>query len=65
MAKGSAGSAADGSNWPVAADTPVQRGLFDDSEKQAHKWDKVEAALDAITRQFGKDIIARASLREK
>jgi DNA polymerase-4 len=42
----------------------VQMGLFDQKEKPADNWEKVDQALDSISQKFGKDAIGRATLKE-
>ncbi|MBN1932805.1 MAG: DNA polymerase IV [Desulfobacterales bacterium] len=48
----------------VSADLPVQMDLFKTEQRQGRKWEKVDRAIDVITRKYGKDIIKRASLTE-
>jgi hypothetical protein len=48
----------------VSAAIPVQLHLFESVEKKGHSWDKVDRAMDSITRKFGQDAIRRASLRK-
>ncbi|MCF8093965.1 MAG: DNA polymerase IV [Desulfobacteraceae bacterium] len=44
----------------IDSQTPVQQDLFSDSSRRWEKWEKVESALDAIRRKYGKQGIARA-----
>jgi DNA polymerase-4 len=47
-----------------AVTSSVQMGLFDQKEKPGDNWEKVDKALDSISRKFGKDAIGRASLKD-
>jgi DNA polymerase-4 len=47
---------------PVSAS--VQRGLFEHSEEGDGDWEKVDKALDAISKKFGKDVVGRATLKD-
>ena len=43
----------------------VQIGLFDADEESGDNWEKVDTALDSISKKFGKKIITRASLKDR
>lgn len=47
-----------------AVTASVQIGLFEHCEKPAENWEKVDKALDSISRKFGRDAIGRASLKK-
>ena len=47
---------------PVSAS--VQMGLFEHSEEADGDWEKVDKALDAISKKFGKDVVGRATLKD-
>ncbi len=47
---------------PVSAS--VQMGLFEHSEEGDGDWEKVDKALDAISKKFGKDLVGRATLKD-
>jgi DNA polymerase-4 len=47
---------------PVSAS--VQMGLFEHSEEGDGDWEKVDKALDAISKKFGKDVVGRATLKD-
>ncbi|MFW6081784.1 MAG: DNA polymerase IV [Desulfosalsimonas sp.] len=47
----------------IDADVPVQQELFSDASGRWEKWEKVESALDAIRRKYGKQGICRAAGR--
>jgi len=42
----------------------VQMGLFDTGEEIADDWEKIDRALDSISKKFGKDVVGRASLKD-
>ena len=44
---------------------PVQATLFGDHNPDTKEWDKVDHAVDAIARRFGRNIIKKASLQDK
>jgi DNA polymerase-4 len=43
----------------------VQMGLFDTNEQPGDDWEKVDQALDSIGKKFGKDVVARATLKDR
>jgi DNA polymerase-4 len=47
-----------------AVTASVQMGLFDQKEKPSDNWEKVDRALDSISRKFGNDTIGRASIKD-
>ena len=47
---------------PVSAS--VQMGLFEANEAGGGDWEKVDKALDSIRKKFGKDAVARATLKD-
>jgi DNA polymerase-4 len=47
-----------------AAAVPVQMGLFEGGREKDRHWEKVDRAVDAIARKFGKNAIKRATLKE-
>ncbi|MGD8992319.1 MAG: DNA polymerase IV [Desulfobacterales bacterium] len=47
-----------------AVTASVQMGLFDQKERPGDNWEKVDKALDSISRKFGKDVIGRAALKD-
>lgn len=52
-----------GASGFVSMETPAQMDLFGRGEKTERDWEKVDAAVDTITKRFGKDVIRRGSLR--
>ena len=42
----------------------VQMGLFDTGEERADDWEKIDRAIDSISKKFGKDVVGRASLKD-
>jgi len=42
----------------------VQIGLFDTGEERADDWEKIDWAIDSISKKFGKDVVGRASLKD-
>ncbi len=48
---------------PVSAS--VQMGLFESSEEIADNWEKIDSALDSISAKFGKDVVDRATLKDR
>ena len=43
----------------------VQMGLFDTNEETADNWEKIDNTLDSISKKFGKDVVGRASLKDR
>jgi DNA polymerase-4 len=43
----------------------VQIGLFDRDDKIEDEWEKVDKTLDSISKKFGKDVVGRATLKNK
>ena len=43
---------------------PVQMGLFESGREKNRHWERVDRAVDAIARKFGKNVIKRAALKE-
>jgi DNA polymerase-4 len=43
----------------------VQMGLFDTHEETADNWEKIDSTLDSISKKFGKDVVGRASLKDR
>jgi DNA polymerase-4 len=43
----------------------VQMGLFDEMPETKDEWDKVDKTLDSIRRKFGKDVVGRATLKDR
>jgi len=48
---------------PVSAS--VQMGLFESSEEIADNWEKIDSTLDSINTKFGKDVVDRATLKDR
>jgi len=48
-----------------AVTASVQMGLFDTKEEPGDDWEKVDQALDSIGKKFGKDVVARATLKDR
>ena len=48
---------------PVTAS--VQMGLFESSEEIADNWEKIDSALDSISAKFCKDVVDRATLKDR
>jgi DNA polymerase-4 len=48
---------------PVSAS--VQMGLFDTHENTADNWEKIDTTLDSIGKKFGRDVVGRASLKDR
>jgi DNA polymerase IV len=42
----------------------VQMGLFDTYAETGDDWEKIDNALDSISKKFGKDVVGRATLKE-
>ena len=42
----------------------VQMGLFDTHAETRDDWEKIDKALDSISKKFGKDLVGRATLKE-
>ena len=42
----------------------VQLGLFDANEETANDWEKIDKALDSISKKFGRDVVGRATLKD-
>jgi DNA polymerase-4 len=42
----------------------VQMGLFDTHAETQDDWEKIDKALDSISKKFGKDLVGRATLKE-
>ena len=42
----------------------VQIGLFDADEESGDNWEKVDTALDSISKKFGKNVVSRATLKD-
>jgi hypothetical protein len=42
----------------------VQIGLFDANEESGDNWEKIDTALDSISKKFGKDVVGRATLKD-
>lgn len=42
---------------------PLQMNLFNDNKKKNSIWEKVDRAVDTITKKYGKDVIKRATLK--
>jgi hypothetical protein len=40
-------------------------GLFENNAETKDEWEKVDKTLDSISKKFGKDIIGRATLKER
>jgi len=51
-----------GASGLVPCGTPAQMRLFDSHGKQNDNWEKIDKAVDDISRKFGKGIIQRAKL---
>jgi DNA polymerase-4 len=47
-----------------AVTASVQMGLFEKKETPGDNWEKVDKALDSISRKFGTDVIGRASIKD-
>ncbi len=43
----------------------VQMGLFDTHAETRDDWEKIDKALDSISKKFGKDLVGRATLKNK
>ena len=43
---------------------PLQIGLFDPHEESGDNWEKIDTALDSISKKFGKDVVSRATLKD-
>jgi DNA polymerase-4 len=43
----------------------VQIGLFDANEETTDEWEKIDKALDSISKKFGKDVVGRATLKNQ
>ena len=48
---------------PVSAS--VQMGLFDTHENTADNWEKIDTTLDSIGKKFGRDVVGRATLKDR
>ena len=48
-----------------AVTASIQMGLFDTNEEPGDDWEKVDQALDSIGKKFGKDVVARATLKDQ
>ncbi len=42
----------------------VQMGLFDTHAETRDDWEKIDKALDSISKKFGKDVVGRATLKD-
>jgi DNA polymerase-4 len=42
---------------------PLQMNLFNDNKKKNSIWEKVDRAVDTITKKYGKNVIKRATLK--
>jgi hypothetical protein len=42
----------------------VQIGLFDARKKTGDNWEKIDTALDSISKKFGKNVVGRATLKD-
>jgi len=47
----------------VSDDLPIQMDLFSNNKKKNTSWEKVDRAVDTITKKYGKDVITRATLK--
>jgi len=47
----------------VSDDLPIQMNLFSNNKKKNSSWEKVDRAVDTITKKYGKDVITRATLK--
>jgi DNA polymerase-4 len=43
----------------------VQMGLFDAREETTDNWEKIDNTLDSISKKFGKDVVGRATLKDR
>ena len=39
-------------------------GLFGANEETGDNWEKIDTALDSISKKFGKDVVGRATLKD-
>jgi len=53
-----------GASGFIPCNTPEQMSLFESHGKQNANWEKIDKAVDDISRKFGKGIIQRAKLRD-
>jgi hypothetical protein len=40
-------------------------GLFGAKEETADNWEKIDNTLDSISKKFGKDVVGRATLKDR
>ncbi len=53
-----------GSSGFSSVSASVQMGLFDTDEEIKDNWEKIDKALDSISKKFGKDVVGRATLKD-
>ncbi len=53
-----------GTSGLISDDAPEQMALFGNGGKTHKAWESVDAALDSITKKYGRDVIKKASLRD-
>ena len=53
-----------GASGLVSATVPVQMGIFKKENIAKHHWEKVDRAMDSITKKFGKKVVKRGALKD-
>ena len=54
-----------GSSGFSPATASIQMGLFETGKDASDDWKKIDATLDSISQKFGKDVVGRATLKER
>jgi len=48
----------------VSGTVPVQMGIFEKENIAKHHWEKVDRAMDSITKKYGKKVVKRGTLKD-
>jgi len=53
-----------GASGLVSGTVPVQMGIFEKENIAKHHWEKVDRAMDSITKKYGKKVVKRGTLKD-